>query len=166
MDNPEYRSMNLLWKIAPDIADRLTRCLVAGSYVIYEFDNTTTDELNHYLIFSEFLSDCYTDTPEEYLDYPDVDSALDDFIDAAQGLEILEVPERYEQFKILTNFVLYAEFYGEFDKYDHYDPKNVDYYRNLIEFFAGWLGIPPEDRDRIASLEFQEIKESVSKTKS
>lgn len=159
MNDFKYRSMELLRRIKPDIADRLTRCFVAGSFVIYEFDKITAEYLNHYLLFVELLSAYYTDEPEKYLGYPDVDTALDDFIDAAQGLAILEIPERYEEFRKLTNAVIDIEYQDEIVNYDHYDSKDIDYFRNLIEFFAGWLGISPTERDQIATEEFQAVKQ-------
>jgi hypothetical protein len=152
--------MRLLWDIYPDAAKRLTRAFAAGCSLVYSFHNIhSEDDVELFLYFSDFISENFNAPAEEYMIYSDVDDAMDAYIAAAQWLDVYEIPERYMVFMLLTEFVIWYEFYDTILRMQNYDPTKMDELRGLIDFFGAWLFIPPEEIHEFASKTFQKVKQ-------
>lgn len=155
----EYRSMELIERIAPEEAEKLLRCFMAGCFVVFDFANINTiEEIDDFLSFADEMT-FFTDSPEEYLDYKSVDDALDAFIAGARWLAFYGVKEKLLMFQLLVYAVINEEFGPYIVEFEHYNSKDIEHLRNLIEFFAEWLQIPPSEMNAIASEAFCDVKE-------
>lgn len=161
MVNLEYRSMELLWRISPVSADRLTKVLCSGLYIIADFASIGTEDVDSYLFFAGFLEDTCGCTVEDYLIFKDVEEAIDTYIDAMQWLNVYEVPERLVFGIMLIDFTICYEFGHDISEFEEYDPDYFQERHGLIEFFGSWMLLSREELHEIAVDSFSRMKQEL-----
>lgn len=154
-----HRSMDLLRRIMPETAGMLTQALAAGASVLYKFYRIEKDtDLELLLTFSDFLEEFYTDRPENYLCYANVDEALTAYENAAVYLRERKVPERIRTFIILTELTIWYEFDEHILDYDQYNPKDFDAYKGFVDYLGTWIGLSDTEIHQLASGCFDKVK--------
>jgi hypothetical protein len=103
MLDAEYRSIDLLLIIAPDVAEHLIRCFAVGLFVSHELDKVyTIEDMDAYVDAIRALQNFGVDGPDKYLNYKNTDEAWRVFDKSAEKLALMDIKERIPLFYELT----------------------------------------------------------------
>jgi hypothetical protein len=148
-----YKSLDLLWIIQPETAERMATCLAASTFAHWRLDEVSiVEEMEYYSNALLMLKDCDIKNPEKYLNYKNIDEAWTAFDYAAQWLARMEIAQRFDLFVTLasTYIISWSDDLRESPVYIKNDS---------ISHMAGKLGIPEEMAWKITEEELWNLQE-------
>lgn len=105
--NHTYRSLDLLWIIRPQVAERMAICYAATTFVNWSLDIIETPaDIEFYSAVLSMLKERDVRNPKKYLDYKNTDEAWAAFDYAAQWLVRMEIQQRFDLFVDLARMCI------------------------------------------------------------
>ena len=155
----QYRSMDLLKRIKPEIAEHLTRCMATTLFDSYRLNCITSlQDMDDYCHVVEYLHNFGAENPDDYLDYTDMNKVWKTFKESAEWLALNDVAERYLVFRNITRNYMFDLGRGVLNIENPKYSKKAEPVITKVLYVADKLKIPDDTIWRDVQEEFTEVQ--------